>query len=49
LRRAIQSNIENPLAKDILEGRFGPKDVIGVDYKGGVFTFSKLEPQAKAA
>jgi ATP-dependent Clp protease ATP-binding subunit ClpB len=49
LRRAIQSNIENPLAKDILEGRFGPKDVIGVDYQGGVFTFSKVEPQAKAA
>jgi ATP-dependent Clp protease ATP-binding subunit ClpB len=49
LRRAIQSYIENPMAKDILEGRFGAKDVIAVDYAGGKFTFSKLEQQAKAA
>ena len=27
LKRAIQSQIENPLAKAILEGQFGPKDV----------------------
>ena len=49
LRRAIQSFIENPLAKDILEGRFAPKDVIAVDYGNGTFTFSKVKPQAKAA
>ena len=49
LRRAIQSYIENPLAKNILEGRFGPKDTIVVDYVNGGFTFSKVEPQAKAA
>jgi ATP-dependent Clp protease ATP-binding subunit ClpB len=49
LRRAIQSYIENPLAKDILEGRFGPKDVIAVDYVNGTFTFAKVEQQAKAA
>ncbi|MEX8502488.1 MAG: ATP-dependent chaperone ClpB [Leptothrix ochracea] len=30
LKRAIQSRIENPVAKLILEGRFGPKDVIPV-------------------
>ena len=28
LKRAIQSEIENPLAKAILEGRFAPKDTI---------------------
>ena len=31
LKRAIQSTLENPLAKEILEGRFGPKDTIAVD------------------
>jgi ATP-dependent Clp protease ATP-binding subunit ClpB len=49
LRRAIQSYIENPLATNILEGRFGPKDVIVVDYVNGNFTFSKVQQQAKAA
>jgi ATP-dependent Clp protease ATP-binding subunit ClpB len=49
LRRAIQTYIENSLAKDILEGRFGPKDTIAVDYVNGGFTFSKVESQAKAA
>jgi ATP-dependent Clp protease ATP-binding subunit ClpB len=49
LRRAIQSHIENALAKDILEGRFGPKDVIEVDYADGAFRFSKGMPQAQAA
>jgi len=30
LKRAIQQRIENPVAKLILEGKFGPKDVIPV-------------------
>jgi ATP-dependent Clp protease ATP-binding subunit ClpB len=30
LKRAIQQRIENPVAKLILEGRFGPKDVVPV-------------------
>jgi len=30
LKRAIQAHLENPLAKEILSGRFGPKDVIKV-------------------
>ncbi len=51
LKRAIQSSIENPLAKEILEGRFGPKDVIAVDYTGGRFTFTRVHSgeEAKAA
>ena len=51
LKRAIQSSIENPLAKDILEGRFAPKDVIAVDFAAGRFTFSGATPgkRAKAA
>jgi ATP-dependent Clp protease ATP-binding subunit ClpB len=39
LKRAIQSEIENPLAKSILEGRFAPKDTISVDWRGGRMTF----------
>ena len=49
LKRAIQSQLENPLAKQILEGRFGPKDVIRVDAKKGVMTFEKLQNAAAAA
>jgi ATP-dependent Clp protease ATP-binding subunit ClpB len=42
LKRAIQQRIENPVAKLILEGRFGPKDVIPVDVEGGAFVFSRV-------
>ena len=48
LKRAIQSHIENPLAKAILEGRFGAKDVVKVDAKGGRIVFDK-ETVAEAA
>lgn len=41
LKRAIQAQIENPLAKDILEGRFAAKDTITVDCRNGVMVFSK--------
>ncbi len=41
LKRAIQSQLENPLAKLILEGRFAAKDTIAVDCKGGVMKFDK--------
>ncbi|MFH1816911.1 MAG: hypothetical protein ABIK08_01325 [Pseudomonadota bacterium] len=41
LKRAIQSELENALAKEILSGRFGPKDTIRVDAQGGVFSFEK--------
>ncbi|MDZ5460255.1 ATP-dependent chaperone ClpB [Azohydromonas lata] len=42
LKRAIQSRIENPVAKLILEGRFGPKDVIPVDVnEAGEFSFGR--------
>ncbi len=49
LKRAIQSQLENPLAKQILEGRFGPKDGIRVDAKKGVMTFEKLQAATVAA
>ena len=41
LKRAIQANLENALAKEILAGRFGPKDVIKVDCREGMFTFAR--------
>jgi ATP-dependent Clp protease ATP-binding subunit ClpB len=42
LKRAIQQRIENPVAKLILQGRFGPKDVIPVDVEGGEFSFERV-------
>jgi ATP-dependent Clp protease ATP-binding subunit ClpB len=42
LKRAIQHRIENPVAKLILEGRFGPKDVIPVDVDDGEFVFERV-------
>ncbi len=41
LKRAIQERIENPLAKQILEGKFAAKDTIRVDGKPGQISFSK--------
>ena len=41
LKRAIQSEIENPLAKEILNGNFAAKDTVHVDFKGGRMLFSK--------
>ena len=49
LKRAIQSEIENPLAKAILEGRFAPKDTIAVDWRGGRMTFEKKTARRAAA
>ena len=42
LKRAIQSRIENPVAKLILEGKFGPNDVIPVDLKEGQLSFERI-------
>ena len=42
LKRAIQQRIENPVSKLILQGRFGPKDVIPVDVEKGEFRFSRV-------
>jgi ATP-dependent Clp protease ATP-binding subunit ClpB len=42
LKRAIQQRIENPVARLILEGRFGPKDVIPVNVEAGEFRFERV-------
>ena len=48
LKRAIQSEIENPLAKAILEGAFAPKDTIYVDWRKGRMVFEKTPARAAA-
>ncbi|GIX30872.1 MAG: chaperone protein ClpB [Porticoccaceae bacterium] len=46
LKRAIQREIENPLAQHIIAGRFKPGDRILVDVQGDEFAFI-AEPQAE--
>ncbi len=41
LKRAIQSQLENPLAKEILSGHFAEKDTIRVDFRDGRMVFDK--------
>ena len=41
LKRAIQQQLENPLAKEILEAKFQPGDRIAVDAQGGHLVFAK--------
>jgi ATP-dependent Clp protease ATP-binding subunit ClpB len=40
LKRTIQVQLENPLAQEILAGRFEPGEAIMVDVAGGEFVFS---------
>jgi ATP-dependent Clp protease ATP-binding subunit ClpB len=48
LKRAIQRLIENPLALELLEGRFAEGDAVRVDARGGELTFGRsvAEPAA---
>jgi ATP-dependent Clp protease ATP-binding subunit ClpB len=41
LKRAIQTHLENTLAREILAGQFAAKDTIRADFKDGRFTFVK--------
>jgi len=41
LKRAIQQQIENPLARAILEGKFAAKDTIRVSCDNGIMRFAK--------
>jgi ATP-dependent Clp protease ATP-binding subunit ClpB len=49
LKRAIQQQLENPLAKAILEGQYGPKDTVRVDVRKGGLDFEKARTAASAA
>ncbi len=46
LKRAIQQHIENPLAQDILSGKFIPGDIIRISEEKGRIVFSKLTATA---
>ncbi|MHB1671014.1 MAG: ATP-dependent chaperone ClpB [Acidiferrobacter sp.] len=50
LKRAVQQYLENPLAQEILKGRFGPGDVIEVGTRAGDFVFEAhhTEPDGQA-
>ena len=41
LKRAIQQQLENPLAREILEGRFQPGDTVRVDADTGHLVFAR--------
>jgi ATP-dependent Clp protease ATP-binding subunit ClpB len=49
LKRAIQQQLENPLAQQILAGRFQPGQVIDVDLEGEQLLFRVGRSQASAA
>jgi ATP-dependent Clp protease ATP-binding subunit ClpB len=49
LKRAIQQEIENSLAQEILAGKFMPGDVIEIDVVGDRFSFTKSRHKVSAA
>jgi len=49
LKRAIQQQLENPLAREILAGRYSEGDLIKVDVADGELVFSKEALAATAA
>jgi ATP-dependent Clp protease ATP-binding subunit ClpB len=49
LKRAIQHQLENPLAQEILAGRFGPGDTIRIDTGADGLTFERAAGTAEAA
>jgi ATP-dependent Clp protease ATP-binding subunit ClpB len=49
LKRAIQRQLENPLALRLLEGDFGEGDTVRIDAHEGLLTFEKAEAAASAA
>lgn len=42
LKRAIQTYLENPLAQDILQGKFMPEDIVKVDLEGEQLKFERI-------
>jgi ATP-dependent Clp protease ATP-binding subunit ClpB len=48
LKRAIQQEIENPLAKELLAGKFAAGDTVNVSAAGGKIAFAKKEAKVAA-
>ena len=49
LKRAIQRLVENPLALELLEGRFAEGDTVRADAEGGELVFGRAETAEPAA
>jgi len=49
LKRAIQRRLENPLARELLEGRFGEGDTVRVDAADGELVFEAGSREAQPA
>ncbi len=49
LKRAVQQQLENPLAQKLLAGEFGPGDSIVVDARDIGFEFTKTKPKKAKA
>jgi ATP-dependent Clp protease ATP-binding subunit ClpB len=49
LKRAIQNQLENPLAQEILAGRFGPGSQVQVDARDGRLVFSEGQDSSASA
>jgi ATP-dependent Clp protease ATP-binding subunit ClpB len=49
LKRALQRLVENPLAKELLEGRFVDGDTVLVDARGGELVFEKATARQPVA
>ncbi|MFA7387933.1 MAG: ATP-dependent chaperone ClpB, partial [Thiohalobacteraceae bacterium] len=49
LKRAIQQQLENPLAQAILSGKFGPGDMIEIGVEGEQLRFGKAERKVSVA
>ena len=49
LKRAIQTQLENPLAQEILSGRFGPGDEVRVDVVDGQLSFDATSGNTASA
>ena len=47
LKRVIQQQIQNPLASEILKGRFGEGVTIRVEWRDDEFTFERIEAEEK--
>jgi len=45
LKRVIQQQIQNPLASEILRGRFGEGSMVKIDHRGDEFTFERIDAE----
>jgi ATP-dependent Clp protease ATP-binding subunit ClpB len=47
LKRVIQQQIQNPLAGEILKGRFGEGTTVRIDFRNDEFTFERIDADEK--